>query len=335
MANNNIVSSGDPSYSIGSLSTFPESIDTTDTLFTAVNQGQTRLSAPISFESVFLPVKSTEGFPSSGLVVIDQEIIYYGNKNNKVFTDLIRGFGGRRSPHDSGADVKASVCSDHHNAIRDALLNLESYIGLEKDASTLETLYGRLKALEEKFLPNKAIFLASKMKAQPDEVISFQDRSTGSIATWRWDFGDGTSSLERNPVHSYQPTEDGSSATYSVTLTTVDVNGSTSVCTKNDYITIGEPEILIHTNGTVKELINGIATVIFTDQTQGFPTLRKWSFGDGSEYTTEDPAENTVTHNYKEKGIYAVTLVVEALGGRAIGPRETRLSRSSLEIRVV
>lgn len=33
--------------------------------------------------------------------------------------------------------------------------------------------------------------------------VAFQDDSTGTVHTWSWDFGDGTSSNERNPVHRY------------------------------------------------------------------------------------------------------------------------------------
>lgn len=33
--------------------------------------------------------------------------------------------------------------------------------------------------------------------------VVFQDKSYGNITSWRWDFGDGTSSTEQNPVHEY------------------------------------------------------------------------------------------------------------------------------------
>lgn len=35
-------------------------------------------------------------------------------------------------------------------------------------------------------------------------VVAFQDRSEGSVTAWRWDFGDGTTSTERNPIHRYE-----------------------------------------------------------------------------------------------------------------------------------
>lgn len=38
---------------------------------------------------------------------------------------------------------------------------------------------------------------------QSDRTIAFRDRSHGKIDRWHWDFGDGTSSDERHPLHQY------------------------------------------------------------------------------------------------------------------------------------
>jgi len=34
-------------------------------------------------------------------------------------------------------------------------------------------------------------------------LVAFQDLSDGEIQSWKWDFGDQTSSTERHPIHSY------------------------------------------------------------------------------------------------------------------------------------
>lgn len=39
--------------------------------------------------------------------------------------------------------------------------------------------------------------------SRDDRLVAFRDRSHGTIESWRWDFGDGTSSTERNPIHRY------------------------------------------------------------------------------------------------------------------------------------
>lgn len=35
-------------------------------------------------------------------------------------------------------------------------------------------------------------------------MVAFIDQSEGEIKSWKWDFGDGTTSLEQNPIHQYK-----------------------------------------------------------------------------------------------------------------------------------
>ena len=71
--------------------------------------------------------------------------------------------------------------------------------------------------------------------------VSFTDLSVGGASnpplSFGWDFGDGGSSTEQNPIHRY--TVDG---TYSVRLTTTFQNGNSNTFTRNDYIVIRRPE---------------------------------------------------------------------------------------------
>jgi PKD repeat protein len=34
-------------------------------------------------------------------------------------------------------------------------------------------------------------------------LIAFEDESAGTVTSWRWEFGDGSSSIEQHPIHAY------------------------------------------------------------------------------------------------------------------------------------
>ena len=50
--------------------------------------------------------------------------------------------------------------------------------------------------------PVKAYF-TFKQVASPARTIQFTDASTGYVTDWSWNFGDGKTSVERNPLHTY------------------------------------------------------------------------------------------------------------------------------------
>ncbi|MBP2146163.1 PKD repeat protein [Methanofollis sp. W23] len=84
-------------------------------------------------------------------------------------------------------------------------------------------------------------FTANTTGGEAPLSVQFTDQSTGAITAWHWDFGDGTTSDEKNPVHTFAP------GTYDVSLT-VTRDGVEETETKTDYIhSVGEvtlPEAL-------------------------------------------------------------------------------------------
>jgi len=67
--------------------------------------------------------------------------------------------------------------------------------------------------------------------------VQFWDDSTGTPTAWLWDFGDGQTSTQQNPTHTYTSSV---SRTYDVKLTVTNAAGSTFV-TKAAYISIAPP----------------------------------------------------------------------------------------------
>jgi PKD repeat protein len=78
-----------------------------------------------------------------------------------------------------------------------------------------------------------AAFSASPISGKAQLTVAFTDKSTGSPASYLWDFGDKSSpSTVRNPVHKYSK-----AGKYTVSLTVKNAKGSNSE-TKSGYITV-------------------------------------------------------------------------------------------------
>lgn len=70
----------------------------------------------------------------------------------------------------------------------------------------------------------------------PSSATQFQDTSTGDPSSWLWDFGDGATSTEQNPLHAYS-----TPGTYQVKLT-VDKEGVTANHTNPVTVQLGAPK---------------------------------------------------------------------------------------------
>jgi PKD repeat protein len=136
-------------------------------------------------------------------------------------------------------------------------------------------------------------------------TVSFTDQSDGAVQSWLWDFGDGETSTQQNPQHTYQAAD-----TYTVTLTATGPGGS-DTAVRSNYITVSpqpDPPVADFTPAP----LTGEAPldVTFTDLSQGEIDTWTWSFGDGQGSNAQNP-----THTYQTSGDYTVTLTVTGPGG--------------------
>jgi PKD repeat protein len=145
-----------------------------------------------------------------------------------------------------------------------------------------------------------AKFVADVTAGCAPAAVQFTDQSTGPIVSWSWDFGDGATSTEQNPAHTY-----AAAGNYTVKLTVTNSLGYSSIATKNDYLVIGAQPIVEFTATPVSG--SNPLTVVFTDQSTATPspTVWLWEFGDDSTSTAQNP-----THKYKLPGDYTVQLTV-------------------------
>ncbi len=83
------------------------------------------------------------------------------------------------------------------------------------DLSRHHTMYGQADQLcAFKLMPLEAAFVKSldanwswQLLDEKSRKVAFKDLSVGEIKTWHWDFGDGETSSEQNPIHTYKKTD--------------------------------------------------------------------------------------------------------------------------------
>ena len=131
-------------------------------------------------------------------------------------------------------------------------------------------------------------------------TIRFTDKSF-QATSWLWDFGDGTTSTEQNPIHTF--TEEGR---YTISLTTNGDDKGKAV--KNDYIRVAKGPTAKFVFAP-KDVTVGIE-VQFTDLSSGNPTSWLWQFGDGSSSPLQSPV-----YTYLTPGVYTVMLTVSDENG--------------------
>lgn len=121
-------------------------------------------------------------------------------------------------------------------------------------------------------------------------TVSFNDISSNTPTQWSWSFGDGNSSTQKNPSHTY-----AASGTYQVTLS-VQNNCGSSTMTYPVQITCS------FVQADFGHVANSL-TARFSDQTQNSATSWSWDFGDGQSSSVENPI-----HSYSQPGVYTVSL---------------------------
>jgi len=153
----------------------------------------------------------------------------------------------------------------------------------------------------------RADFTYSPSAPTDMDTIQFTDEShdrDGSIASWLWDFDDGSTTTEQNPTHQYADNGD-----YTVILTVRDNDGARDEITKQivvlnvppkaDLTIISPPKPHQPTPQDITQ---------FMDQSfdpDGSIVSWRWEFGDGTISTDQNP-----THKYEALGTYTISLVV-------------------------
>lgn len=133
-------------------------------------------------------------------------------------------------------------------------------------------------------------------------TVNFTNQSTNGNS-YRWDFGDGNTSTQANPVHTYR-----GAGSFTVRLITTGSSGCNDTITKNNIIRIQLPEAGIDSlpqegcapfTWTFRSRLNSLEPAV----------SYHWDFGDGNTSNLPTP-----THTF-DSGIYTIKLIIITASG--------------------
>ncbi len=136
---------------------------------------------------------------------------------------------------------------------------------------------------------------------------AFQDSSSdadGSVVGWTWDFGDGSTSVERSPAHTYAASGD-----YVASLVVVDDAGAADSATQTVSVAASSPA-----NAPPTAAFDFACTRLSCDfvdasaDPDGSVMRLEWNFGDGQPAVVAASAQQT--HTFTAGAAYSVTLTV-------------------------
>jgi gliding motility-associated-like protein len=152
--------------------------------------------------------------------------------------------------------------------------------------------------------PNAGFIISSGDSGCAPLQTAFQDTSNFfnvAAKSWLWDFGDGSTSNQQNPAHTF------TSGRYNVSLTIATTQGCTASVTRGNIVRAGNKPVA---NFSATPLTGCASTIrSFTNKSSGSITASAWSFGDGGTSFDRNPQ-----YHYQDTGTFSVKLVVSENG---------------------
>lgn len=152
--------------------------------------------------------------------------------------------------------------------------------------------------------PAVAFTAVDTANCQAPFTVQFNDQTPGATA-WLWDFGDGTTSTEQNPLHTYTTEGD-----FNVSLTATTATGCTNTLVKTPYVLIHPTTVRINvpTGGCVPFRYTPLATINTLDPVISWA----WDLGEpGAQFNVQNPP----SYQYNNTGAYTVSLTITTASG--------------------
>ena len=341
-------------------SSFPTAFDTNENLFLVHDSLRVKLVEDYSPGDTEITVLGEPGvmdqFPDNGIITLTEQCsepdsraisLHYDTKTDTTFEglELMPGFTDVVKPKNV-TNVTMNVYADHHNAIKDAVIAIQTFVGIDGAEATSpngSTLVSRLNFLRRIALSPRAWFSANRRIGIVPVTVTFKNESVRSPTSYTFDFGDGSSPSEVSVVSEISSTSTSSSLTevlttavscgtnqavipdvthtyttpgvYDVTLTVANQFGQDSVTISKFFAARNEaPDEATISISPTKVGANALVNLTVTDdgsQLGDAITEYTWNLGDDLTHPNSDEAVAI----YSVGGIYDIALRTDSTFG--------------------
>lgn len=225
------------------------------------------------------------------------------NANNETAQQIYIavGNGGFSAGPTVAAGATTATLTGFSNATYKFYVVASNSYGTSAPSNTAQVTYSSGTTPPPPAPPTASFIVNTYSGVAGQTTFTFTDRSSGTITSRLWTFGDGATSIETSPSHVY-----ANPGVFTVTLIVSGSSGSNSFGT-NVTVTTPVPATPNVAPAFTFNPSNPVTAQVigFTDTSAGSPTSWAWDFGDGVTSTSQNP-----THAYAFAGAYTVTLSV-------------------------
>ena len=193
-------------------SNYPESFDNDENLYLVHDELRVRLAEDYNPGDSRIVIEDLndvmQTFPETGLITLTEQCsdidlraisFYYTSKTDTSFEGLIKlpNFTDVIKPKKI-TNVTQNVMAEHHNTLKDALIAIQTFVGIEGTVDTLpfgDTLSGRIGFLTKLIFTPRAWFTVDRRIGLVPLTVTFNEQAfrvgPGEV-TYIWNFGDDT-----------------------------------------------------------------------------------------------------------------------------------------------
>jgi PKD repeat protein len=336
------------------MSRYPDSLDADDNLYLVHDSLRLQLADDYNPGDQTITVNPDvifNSFPPSGIITLTEQCsdialraisLSYSSKGTNTFNGLVLmpGFTDVAKPKRI-TDVTLSVMAEHHNTIKDAVIAIESFAGVQGEIALTPlsgTMEARINYLRQLVLQPRAWFTVDRKIGIVPLCVNFKDFSTRSPDTWVWNFGDGnqttiSGSTTGDVSHCYY-----TPGVYNVTLTATNQFGSNQI-TLSQCITarVAAPDVATidfvpttqqtYINGVLRSRINRLISILIDSSGQQplDPVVSyTWLLGDDLTHGNSDQTQAS----YGIGGLYDAKVTAET----SLGAYRTTVATGAIDI---